>query len=63
MAKGIRQGEHLAPFMFLIVVEGLNGLMNKDALPMQLPYLFYFYSNAAHNFFFFANRRDLIEKG
>lgn len=29
MKKGIRQGDPLAPFLFLVVAEGLNGLMRK----------------------------------
>lgn len=29
MEKGLRQGDPLAPFLFLVVVEGHNGLMKK----------------------------------
>jgi len=28
-SRGLRQGEPLAPFLFLIVVEGLNGLVRQ----------------------------------
>lgn len=27
--KGLRQGDSLAPFLFLVVVEGLSGLMRE----------------------------------
>lgn len=30
IGKGLRQGDLLAPFLFLIVAEGLNGLLSRD---------------------------------
>ncbi|XP_057425977.1 uncharacterized protein LOC130719370 [Lotus japonicus] len=32
MEKGIRQGDPLAPFLFLVVAEGLNGIMKQAVL-------------------------------
>lgn len=32
MEKGIRQGDLLAPFLFLVVAEGLNGLLRQAVL-------------------------------
>ena len=40
LSKGLKQGDPFPPFLFLIVVEGLKGLMNMASLPGSFtPYM------------------------